>query len=120
MTIKISAEELSNLDETSIALEDGSGFIAETAIYHELHCVVRPQIHQHPHFILAVLLLVYDHKKWQIMFVPSELTKFAETHPASSEPCLLLSQHDGRRAAQRGSTCWYVCTANDLTIYTGS
>jgi hypothetical protein len=41
MTIKISAAELAQLDdEVSIPFKDGSGFIAETAVYHELHCVV--------------------------------------------------------------------------------
>ena len=41
ITIKISATELAQLDnEVSIAFKDGSGFIAETAVYHELHCVV--------------------------------------------------------------------------------
>lgn len=29
------------INETSIALLDGSGFLAETAVYHELHCIVR-------------------------------------------------------------------------------
>ena len=42
ITIKISAAELAQLNnEVSIAFKDGSGFIAETAVYHELHCIVR-------------------------------------------------------------------------------
>lgn len=40
MTIKISKEELSNLPDSSIAFKDGSGYIAELAVYHELHCIV--------------------------------------------------------------------------------
>jgi len=39
--MKVSAEELHAIDGISIALADGSGFIAEIAAYHELHCVVR-------------------------------------------------------------------------------
>lgn len=41
MTIKISGEELSHLPDSSIAFKDGSGYIAELAVYHELHCIVR-------------------------------------------------------------------------------
>jgi len=41
ITIKISKDELSMLNESSIAFKDGSGFIAETAVFHELHCIVR-------------------------------------------------------------------------------
>lgn len=40
MTIKISEEELSHLTDPSIAFKDGSGYIAELAVYHELHCIV--------------------------------------------------------------------------------
>jgi hypothetical protein len=42
MTIKVSADELSQFSESdsSIALKDGSGYIAEMAVYHELHCNV--------------------------------------------------------------------------------
>ncbi|KAL4768173.1 hypothetical protein BDW60DRAFT_132426 [Aspergillus nidulans var. acristatus] len=41
MTTKISAEELAHLPDTSIPFADGSGYIAELAVYHELHCVKR-------------------------------------------------------------------------------
>lgn len=40
MTIKISADELSHLPDDSIAMKDGSGYIAELTVYHELHCIV--------------------------------------------------------------------------------
>jgi hypothetical protein len=40
IAIKISKSELDKIDGTSIALLDGSGYIAETAVYHELHCIV--------------------------------------------------------------------------------
>lgn len=40
MTIKISQAELDVLDDHSIALRDGSGYIGELAVYHELHCIV--------------------------------------------------------------------------------
>ena len=41
MVIKLSADELAAFGEPSIALRDGSGYIGEMAVYHELHCVVR-------------------------------------------------------------------------------
>ena len=40
ITIKVPREALVSANETSIALKDGSGFIAELAVYHELHCIV--------------------------------------------------------------------------------
>ncbi|KAF2816480.1 uncharacterized protein BDZ99DRAFT_136906 [Mytilinidion resinicola] len=45
MTIRISRDELAKINETSIALRDGSGYIAETAVYHELHCIKRIRRH---------------------------------------------------------------------------
>ena len=40
--IKISAEELEQTDHhNSVALADGSGYIAELGVYHWLHCLVR-------------------------------------------------------------------------------
>ncbi len=47
MTLKISREELSHLRESSIAFADGSGYIAEMAVYHELHCIKRIRRHFH-------------------------------------------------------------------------
>ena len=47
MTLKISAKELSHLHEDSIAFADGSGYIAEMAVYHELHCIKRIRRHFH-------------------------------------------------------------------------
>jgi hypothetical protein len=43
MAIKISAQELAQLGEPSIAFKDGSGYLAEMAVFHELHCIVRPK-----------------------------------------------------------------------------
>ncbi|KAF2258870.1 hypothetical protein CC78DRAFT_419808, partial [Lojkania enalia] len=34
----VSSEELNSIGEISIALMDGSGYIAETTVCHELHC----------------------------------------------------------------------------------
>lgn len=45
MTINITSEELANLPDPSIAFKDGTGYIAELAVYHELHCIVRHLIH---------------------------------------------------------------------------
>jgi hypothetical protein len=42
MAIKLSAQELAHLGEPSIALKDGSGYLAEMAVFHELHCIVSP------------------------------------------------------------------------------
>ncbi|KAB8263844.1 hypothetical protein BDV32DRAFT_146148 [Aspergillus pseudonomiae] len=47
MTIKISSEELSHLPDPSIAFKDGSGYIAELAVYHEIHCIKRIRRHFH-------------------------------------------------------------------------
>ncbi|KJK63524.1 protein of unknown function DUF3328 [Aspergillus parasiticus SU-1] len=47
MTIKITPEELSHLPDPSIAFKDGTGYIAELAVYHELHCIKRIRRHFH-------------------------------------------------------------------------
>ncbi|KAF7532290.1 hypothetical protein G7054_g8112 [Neopestalotiopsis clavispora] len=47
MVVKISAEELHQLGEPSIALRDGSGYMAELAVFHELHCIKRIRRHLH-------------------------------------------------------------------------
>ncbi|KAH4350602.1 hypothetical protein HBH98_051100 [Parastagonospora nodorum] len=39
MAIKISKKEIERLGETSISFRDGSGYLAEMAVFHELHCV---------------------------------------------------------------------------------
>jgi hypothetical protein len=43
MTIKVTADELAQFSEgdTTLAFKDGSGYIAEMAAYHELHCIKR-------------------------------------------------------------------------------
>ncbi|KAG9236804.1 hypothetical protein BJ875DRAFT_203897 [Amylocarpus encephaloides] len=45
MVIRITNDELKTLHKPSLALLDGSGFIAETAAYHELHCIKRLRRH---------------------------------------------------------------------------
>ncbi|KAL9121090.1 MAG: hypothetical protein Q9187_002351, partial [Circinaria calcarea] len=47
MTIKLSPEEYAqaNLGDDTLALKDGSGYIAEMAVYHELHCIKRIRRH---------------------------------------------------------------------------
>ncbi|KAE8134697.1 hypothetical protein BDV38DRAFT_285646 [Aspergillus pseudotamarii] len=47
MTINITSEELTNLPDPSIAFKDGTGYIAELAVYHELHCIKRIRRHFH-------------------------------------------------------------------------
>ncbi|KAI1387571.1 uncharacterized protein F4822DRAFT_406959 [Hypoxylon trugodes] len=47
MAIKISSSELALLGESSIAFEDGSGYLAEMAVFHELHCIKRLRRHLH-------------------------------------------------------------------------
>ncbi|OTA92756.1 hypothetical protein M434DRAFT_31513 [Hypoxylon sp. CO27-5] len=47
MAIKISAQELAQLGESSIAFKDGSGYLAEMAVFHELHCIKRIRRHLH-------------------------------------------------------------------------
>ncbi|KAI1411313.1 hypothetical protein F5Y13DRAFT_191588 [Hypoxylon sp. FL1857] len=39
--IKISAEEMSRVGQTSLAMKDGSGYLATLGVYHELHCIKR-------------------------------------------------------------------------------
>ncbi|MCJ1246597.1 hypothetical protein MMC30_003806 [Trapelia coarctata] len=45
MVIRITKDELRDLGEKSIGLVDGSGFIAEMAAFHELHCIKRIRRH---------------------------------------------------------------------------
>ena len=40
MVTRVSSDELKAIGHGSIALVDGSGYIAEMAVYHELHCIV--------------------------------------------------------------------------------
>lgn len=42
MVIKVTGDELSKFNEgdTTVAFKDGSGFLAEMSVYHELHCIV--------------------------------------------------------------------------------
>lgn len=42
ITIKVSGGELARFSEgdTTIAFKDGTGYIAEMGVYHELHCIV--------------------------------------------------------------------------------
>lgn len=42
ITIKVSGDELARFSggDTTIAFKDGSGYIAEMGVYHELHCIV--------------------------------------------------------------------------------
>ncbi|KAI1324465.1 hypothetical protein F5Y16DRAFT_380994 [Xylariaceae sp. FL0255] len=47
LAIKISANELRQLGEQSIAFKDGSGYLAEMAVFHELHCIKRIRRHLH-------------------------------------------------------------------------
>lgn len=49
ITIKVSGEELVRFSEgdSTIAFKDGSGYIAEMGMYHELHCVKRVRRYLH-------------------------------------------------------------------------
>ncbi|KAI0183598.1 hypothetical protein EV127DRAFT_486944 [Xylaria flabelliformis] len=47
MAIKITAQELALLGKSSIAFNDGSGYLAEMAVFHELHCIKRIRRHLH-------------------------------------------------------------------------
>ena len=40
MAIKISEHEAQKLGTETIAFKDGSGYMAEMAVFHELHCIV--------------------------------------------------------------------------------
>ncbi|KAI1460523.1 hypothetical protein F4805DRAFT_478904 [Annulohypoxylon moriforme] len=41
INLKISPEEMSRLEGSSLAMQDGSGFLAVLGVYHELHCIKR-------------------------------------------------------------------------------
>jgi hypothetical protein len=86
MTVKVTGEELSRFNEndTTLAFKDGSGFLAEMAVYHELHCVVC-------HF-------------QHLAGSNTEAHSSQETN--SSLPILgpLLSEYDRRGTNQRGHT----------------
>ncbi|KAK7948428.1 uncharacterized protein PG986_009314 [Apiospora aurea] len=49
ITIKVSADELARFSEgdSTISFKDGSGYIAEMGVYHELHCVKRVRRYLH-------------------------------------------------------------------------
>lgn len=47
MTLKLSPSESRHLSDPTIAFADGSGYIAEMAVYHELHCIKRIRRHLH-------------------------------------------------------------------------
>ncbi|KAK3688837.1 hypothetical protein B0T22DRAFT_162549 [Podospora appendiculata] len=49
ITIKVSGDELARFSEgdSSIAFKDGSGYLAEMGVYHELHCIKRVRRYLH-------------------------------------------------------------------------
>jgi hypothetical protein len=49
MAIRVSPEELARFNEgdSSLSFKDGSGYIAEMTVYHELHCIKRLRRHFH-------------------------------------------------------------------------
>jgi hypothetical protein len=47
ISIKITAEELAQVGYKSIPFKDGSGYLAELSVYHELHCVKQVRRHLH-------------------------------------------------------------------------
>ncbi|KAF2684868.1 hypothetical protein K458DRAFT_366310 [Lentithecium fluviatile CBS 122367] len=55
MAMKLSTEEIAQLGEPSIAFKDGSGYLAEMAVFHELHCIKRIRKHFHLKFYYSNL-----------------------------------------------------------------
>ncbi|KAI0907414.1 hypothetical protein F4824DRAFT_391668 [Ustulina deusta] len=41
INLKIFPEEMSKLDQTSLEMKDGTGYLATLGVYHELHCIKR-------------------------------------------------------------------------------
>lgn len=39
--VTVQKEDLERINQTSVRLEDGSGYLAGLEVYHELHCLVR-------------------------------------------------------------------------------
>ena len=59
--IKISSEELARTDhKTSVALADGSGYVAELGVYHWLHCLVS-STRTDPSFHLSTFIPLLTH-----------------------------------------------------------
>ena len=59
MTLKVSKEELDQFSEgdSTVKFKDGSGYLAEMTVYHELHCVVSLQVPCCLHTWLAMNML---------------------------------------------------------------
>lgn len=64
MALKISKEELNRLGETSISFRDGSGYLAEMAVFHELHCVV--------HIPFLLFDRIYNNEAHMVPETPSQ------------------------------------------------
>ncbi|KAF2186439.1 hypothetical protein K469DRAFT_663313 [Zopfia rhizophila CBS 207.26] len=59
IAIKVSNKELAKFGQNSIAFKDGSGYVVELQVYHELHCI--KQIRRHLHLdYYNVTLSDYD------------------------------------------------------------
>ncbi|KAF2797785.1 hypothetical protein K505DRAFT_372183 [Melanomma pulvis-pyrius CBS 109.77] len=69
MAMKITAEELSKIGEPSIAFKDGSGYLTEMAVFHELHCIKRMRRHFHLKFYYGNATEDEDfmNREWQHM-----------------------------------------------------
>jgi hypothetical protein len=72
MAMKITPEELARLGEPSIAFKDGSGYLAEMAVFHELHCIVR--ISRPVVFWLQVRSLIIQRNVYGDTFICSSIT----------------------------------------------
>lgn len=88
INLRITPEEMSRLNQTSLALADGSGYLGTLGVYHELHCIVRSPLGSFQRF----------HER-NGRNEPITFGTNTETDPQMVLQRTLLPQHDGPRPA---------------------
>lgn len=87
MNIKVEEEDLTDVNLTSLQLSDGSGYVAQPSVFHELHCIVWPTPHRANNI--------------------SRLTWVLEAHPPLDLQRSLPARHFRSRICQLEGTYWY-------------
>ncbi|KAF2678695.1 hypothetical protein K458DRAFT_422929 [Lentithecium fluviatile CBS 122367] len=101
MALKISKEELERLGETSISFRDGSGFLAEMAVFHELHCVK----HLREHLTLDFCNMTEYELEFERGHVDHCLEYFREAAMCRGDPTLaFFTWDDGIPKSKRDTT----------------
>ncbi|PSN69535.1 hypothetical protein BS50DRAFT_599728 [Corynespora cassiicola Philippines] len=101
MALKISNEELEQLGETSISFRDGSGYLAEMGVFHELHCVK----HLHEHLSLDFRNMTEDELDFERAHVDHCLEYLREAAMCRGDPTLaFFTWDDGIPKSKRDTT----------------